>query len=250
VAAAAGASGTTQLNLARVGRARTLLQLGRFAEARTTVSAVPSTFTYEIEYSENTGRQNNAVFTFNNVRRRWGVANSEGGVGLPYFSANDPRVRVTQYTGDVGLDGETPLIFQLKYPTRTSNIPVATGIEAALIRAEARLQANDAAGFVTQINALRSAAGLDRITQTAASPRRALEDVLFTERAFWLFGTGHRLGDMRRLLRAPYNRTFATVFPTGTYFKGGGNYGNEANLPIPFDERNNPNFKGCQNRTQ
>jgi hypothetical protein len=236
-------------NLARVGRGRALVNLGRFAEAATAVQDVPLDFSYDLEFSTNTERQGNAVYYLNVINNRFGVADLEGQNGLPFVSAGDPRLP-TEDTGDVGLDGETPLIFQLKYPTRTSNIPVATGIEAALIRAEARLQANDAAGFVTQINALRSAAGLDRITQSASAPRRALEDVLFTERAFWLFGTGHRLGDMRRLLRAPYNRTFATVFPTGTYFKGGGNYGNEANLPIPFDERNNPNFKGCQSRTQ
>ena len=236
-------------NLARVGRGRALLDLGRFAEAAAAVQDVPLDFTYDLEFSTNTERQGNAVYYLNIINNRFGVADVEGQNGLPFVSADDPRLP-TEDTGDVGLDGETPLIFQLKYPTRTSNIPVATGIEAALIRAESRLQANDAAGLVTQLNALRAAAGLGRITETAASPRRALEDVLFRERAFWLFGTAHRLGDLRRLLRAPYNRSFATVFPTGAYFKGGGNYGNEANLPIPFDERNNPNFTGCQNRTQ
>ena len=29
----------------------------------------------------------------------------------------------------------------------------------------------------------------------------AREDLMFRERAFWLFGTGHRLGDMRRMIR-------------------------------------------------
>ena len=236
-------------NLARVGRGRALLDLGRFAEAATAVQDVPLDFSYDLEFSTNTERQGNAVFYLNAISTRFGVADAEGQNGLPFASAADPRLP-TEDSGDVGLDGESPLIYQLKYPARTSNIPVATGIEAALIRAESRLQANDAAGFVTQINALRTAAGLGRITETASSPRRALEDILFRERAFWLFGTAHRLGDMRRLLRAPYNRTFATVFPTGAYFKGGGNYGTEANLPIPFDERNNPNFTGCQNRTQ
>ncbi len=240
---------TRAQNLARVGRGRALLGLGRFAEAATAVQDVPLGFTYDLEFSTNTERQGNAVYYLNIINNRFGVADVEGQNGLPFVSADDPRLP-TEDTGDVGLDGESPLIFQLKYPTRTSNIPVATGVEAALIRAESRLQANDAAGFVTQLNALRTTAGLGRITETAASPRRALEDVLFRERAFWLFGTAHRLGDMRRLLRAPYNRSFATVFPTGAYFKGGGNYGTEANLPIPFDERNNPNFTGCQNRTQ
>src|SRR5436309_2717724 len=66
------------------------------------------------------------------------------------------------------------------------------------------------------------------------------------ERAFWMFGTGHRLGDMRRLLRQ-YGRTVNSVYPNGKWFKGG-NFGDAIQLPIPFDEQNNPNFVQCTNR--
>jgi hypothetical protein len=69
---------------------------------------------------------------------------------------------------------------------------------------------------------------------------------MFRERAFWLFGTGHRLGDLRRLVRQ-YGRGSETVFPTGNYFKGG-LYGTDVNIPVPFEERNNPNFTGCLDR--
>ena len=71
-------------------------------------------------------------------------------------------------------------------------------------------------------------------------------DLLFRERAFWLFATGHRLGDMRRLVRQ-YGRAVDSVFPNGAYFKGG-NYGTDVNIPVPFQETNNPNFQGCLNR--
>jgi starch-binding outer membrane protein, SusD/RagB family len=73
-------------------------------------------------------------------------------------------------------------------------------------------------------------------------------DLLFLERAFWLYATGHRLGDMRRLLRPPYSRTQDTVFPTGAYHKGG-TYGPDVNLPLPIEEQNNPNSNGCLDRT-
>lgn len=46
------------------------------------------------------------------------------------------------------------------------------------------------------------------------------ENLTFCERAFWMFGTGHRLGDLRRLIRQ-YGRTAETIFPTGAYPKGG-----------------------------
>ncbi|HEU4879794.1 MAG TPA: hypothetical protein VFT21_10085, partial [Gemmatimonadaceae bacterium] len=65
-------------------------------------------------------------------------------------------------------------------------------------------------------------------------------DQLFKERAYWLFLTSHRLGDMRRLIRQ-YGRSANSVFPTGPYFKGG-TYGTDVNSPVPQREQNNPNY--------
>ena len=67
-------------------------------------------------------------------------------------------------------------------------------------------------------------------------------DQLFSERAFWLFATGHRLGDMRRLVRQ-YGRTGRERLPRGDYLKGG-TYGTDVNLPLPLEENNNPNSTG------
>jgi hypothetical protein len=61
-----------------------------------------------------------------------------------------------------------------------------------------------------------------------------------------MFLTGHRLGDMRRLIKH-YGRNSETVFPTGAYFKGG-TYGVDVNFPVPFQETNNPNFTQCLDR--
>ena len=65
-------------------------------------------------------------------------------------------------------------------------------------------------------------------------------DLLFRERAFWTFATSTRLGDMRRLIRQ-YGRAANTVFPIGTYHRGG-NYGPDVNFPVPDQERQNPNY--------
>ncbi len=75
---------------------------------------------------------------------------------------------------------------------------------------------------------------------------------MFTERAFWLFGTGHRLGDLRRLVRW-YGRDQSVVFPVGTFLNGAGVgqypiYGTATNFPIPVGEKSNPNFHGCLDR--
>jgi hypothetical protein len=73
------------------------------------------------------------------------------------------------------------------------------------------------------------------------------QDLHFKERELWLWLTAHRLGDLRRLARAPYNRPPESVFPSGPYFKGGV-YGTDYNFPVPFDETNNPNFAHCIDR--
>jgi hypothetical protein len=51
---------------------------------------------------------------------------------------------------------------------------------------------------------------------------------------------------MRRLVRQ-YDRAADDVFPVGTHYKGG-TYGDDVNLPVVTDERNNPNFQGCTDR--
>jgi hypothetical protein len=57
------------------------------------------------------------------------------------------------------------------------------------------------------------------------------------ERAMWLWGTGHRLGDLRRMIHY-YGRTESEVFPSGAYHKGG-SHGSDVVFPVDFDEGNN-----------
>ncbi|HET7623607.1 MAG TPA: hypothetical protein VFK39_17015 [Gemmatimonadaceae bacterium] len=248
-------SGATDefLNLARVGMGRALLDLGQYAEAATAVADVPDDFVYEIESSDNTSNETNGVYIFVQNAKRLSVANKEGVNGLDYRSANDPRVPwapALEPSGDTVLaqDGTTPLMLQLKYPERGSPAPLATGIEARLIEAEAALHGGGG-DFLSLLNAARA--------QFAGVPPLAAGDIpadavgktnlLFRERAFDLWLTAHRLGDLRRLIRQ-YGRDSESVFPTGTWFKGG-NYGPDVNMPVPADEANNPNFKGCIDRS-
>jgi hypothetical protein len=73
-------------------------------------------------------------------------------------------------------------------------------------------------------------------------------DLLFRERAFTLFATSHRLGDMRRMVRQ-YARPAESVFPTGNYHKDGLKFGTDVNFLVPAPERNNPKFTGCIDRS-
>jgi hypothetical protein len=239
------------MNLAAVGRGRALIGLGRFAEAAAAVVDVPTEFTYGTEHADSPIRIQNAIYVYT-ATGAWTVADQEGDAGLPY-RVGDPRVPVDsvidEETGEVvlGPDLLTPHIILLKYEA-ASSVPVADGIEARLIEAEALAQANNRAGMTAILNDLRQLQDLDPVgvpgTQAAAV------DLLFSERAFWLFATGHRLGDMRRLIRpapAGYGREPGSVFPTGPYHKGG-SYGSDVNLPIPIEEENNPNSVGCLDR--
>ena len=247
-------------NAAKVIKGRALLNLGQFAAAGTAVAGVPTGFAIENEHSQ-TSRQNQ-IWSLNNSAGRWTVSTGEGGNGIN-FVVNDPRLPVckgrstthaptaaftaagvTACTTAIApssgpFDTATPVAFlaQRVYPGRESPAAWVTGIEARLIEAEAALQAGAPGTMITTLNTLRTTVtGLAPLTDPGTAAGRV--DLLFRERAFWLFSTGHRLGDLRRLMRQ-YGRTEAQVFPTGAWFAGA-SYGSDKNFPIPQTEENNP----------
>ena len=238
-------------NKAKVGRARVLLNLARFPEALAATAGVPAGFTWNMEHAQTT--RDNIIWSLNISGRRYTVAESEGPLGPNYQTAADPRVPTCK-GGTAGCPTSNPKVFdagapfalwvQKIWPTRSSPVTISSGVEARLIRAEALMQAGDLT-YLDTLNALRATVSLAPLTDPGTAAGRV--DQLFRERAFWLFSTGHRLPDMRRLMRAPYSRTQDQVFPTGAYPKGG-NYGTDVNFPIPQAEENNPNFHGCIDR--
>ena len=259
------ANKTTQARLARIVRARALLNLNRPAEAGANLgeAEVPTTFQYFFKHSEVTGRQNNGTWATTASVARFGVPDREGTNGLPFRSegdavnaSNDPRVGNTRRTGaGVGFDGVTPQWIQTKHGKRDSLAIIADGVEARLIQAEASLRAGDYPTALQIMNDLRANTALARLRGyvdanqqvrllpallPAATPA-AQQDQLFKERAYWLYLSSHRLGDLRRLVRQ-YSRGAETVFPTGGYHKPG-TYGTDVNSPIPQAEDNNPNFE-------
>jgi hypothetical protein len=232
------------LNLARVGKARALLDLNQADAAATAASEVPGSFQYLVRSSSNSLRQNNGIWNYTANTFAFSVPEREGGNGLPYITANDPRLDVV-VTGQLGFDRATPFNLQLKYPDQQANVVLASGIEARLIEAEAQFRAGTPGPAIATLNALRAFAGLNPLVDPGTDIERT--NLLFQERAFWMWGTAHRLGDMRRLVRQ-YSRTEDTVFPIGEYHKGG-EYGSDVNFPVSSDERNNPKFTGCIDRS-
>jgi hypothetical protein len=234
-------------NLAKVGKARALLNIGRYADAAAAVSSVPTSFVELVRHSSTTPAQNNGLWSLS-TNGRVSVANHDGGTGIPFRSLDDPRVPWVDTDG-TGFDGSTPLYLQLLSPEIDSDVPYATGIEARLIEAEAALDAGDRPAFFAKHNAARATLGLSDLVDSGQTTDE-LVDLHFRERALWFHSTAHRLGDLRRLVRQ-YDRTPVTAFPSGAYFKGG-SYGSDLNFPIPVEEDNNPNTQpltqGCLDR--
>ena len=253
-----------QERLARIVRARALLNLNRPAEAGANLgeAQVPTTYQYFFKHSEVTGRQNNGTWATISSVARFGVPEREGTNGLPFRSegdtagtVDDPRIMNFRRGGaGLGFDGATPQWVVGKHNKRDTLAVIADGVEARLIEAEAALRAGNYTTTLTILNALRANAPLARLRGyldanqdprtlppllPAATPD-AQRDQLFKERAYWLYLTSHRLGDLRRLVRQ-YGRGNEQVFPTGAYHKPG-TYGTDVNSPIPQAEDNNPEF--------
>ena len=99
--------------------------------------------------------------------------------------------------------------------------------------------------WLATLNALRAGAELPPLEDPGN--RDARVRMLFEERGRWLFGTGHRHGDLRRMVRQ-YGFSQEQVFPTGTFFKGGA-YGTDVNFPIPFEEHENEALSGLEGQS-
>lgn len=232
------------LNMARVGRGHVLLDLDKAPEAGAAVANVPTNFVFVSEHSAAVTPNNLAL---NIISGLYGIADRKGTNGLDYRSANDPRIGAVSLGN--GRDG-TPLFRPGRLTNAATPNIVANGVEARLIEAEAALKGGNASGALGILNQLRAAAITPALPPLSLQGTPAAQvDQLFRERAFWLFLTGHRFGDMRRLVRQ-YGRAANTVFPVGPY-KFGGNFGTDVQLPMDLAEiSNNPlmNNKGCIDR--
>jgi hypothetical protein len=248
-------------------KARILVDKGQFAAAAALVpvSAVPTSYQYLFtESASNGGLEDNGHWQVQVSTTRLTVGDSFDLIGttpnliknaLPFVSAKDPRVPTKGPTGTAE-DGSTPMFVNLIWG-RKDPLPMASGIDARLIEAEAKLNAKDIAGMMTILNGLRAAPqklGTLAVPTMSALPTPTSQDaatsLFFREKAFWVWGRGQRLSDLRRLMRQ-YGRPEDQVFPTGIYSYAGtasGTYGHDVNFPIPDPELPNPNFKGCLDR--
>ena len=279
-ALAAANGDPTVVGLARVGLGRALVDREQFAAADTAVASVLTSFVYNADLAPdyfapvaNPLTVYAATLPSNFGCALFNVSDREGTSGLDFASAADPRLQFDSTLAQT-CDGGA-FAFPTKFAANLAAVPLATGVEARLIQAEAALQRNDPNTWATDLSDLRADVADTHVAfdtsevpikpdSTTGAPAPAQVDFMFRERAFWLFGTGARLGDMRRLIRQ-YGRDQSTVYPTGPYPDG-----NDPNLPSPLPrygadvdfglatpqaliaERGqitNPNYRGCTSPT-
>lgn len=187
------------LGMARVGRARARLDMGKPQQAIQDAELVPEGF-------EKVARRDGPAPS---LERRWNkgfeffVNIGHHSVapafrGLEWEGVPDPRVPVED-AGRPGFDGVTPLWTTSKYPARSSDIPLATWEEAQLIIAEAA-GGQRAVDIINDLHARAGLPGYDPDEDVTPGPTddEILNHVL-QERSRELFQEGgHRLNDMLR----------------------------------------------------
>ena len=248
------------LNGSKLGKGRTLLNLGKFAEAAAAVNGVPTNFILTTSHSSNS-TSNGAWSGTTSGASRYRLVSGEGKNGLLFLgqtAAQDARIPWSNSTRAGFSSQFTNQPNQSKY-TQFSDGVVTTGAEARLIETESRLQGgtqSDRDAAYAALNSLRTGGApiggtttsnvtVAALTTGAPSTQDAAIDLLYKERAYWLWLTGHRLADLRRLVRL-YKRNTEAVFPTGQLTPPlDGTYGAGTTVTVPFSERNNPNFQGC-----
>ena len=236
-------------DFAAVGKARALLALGEYAQAAAAVHDVPTAFTYQTSGGRVLAQGDSLYGT------RYGVSDREGVTGLPYVSSGDPRTTVDTVPNDPIV---TPLLLPVyvakKYsPDGLTPVVVASGTEARLIEAEADVRTGGTQ-WLDILNQLRASAGLAALQDPTLgtippgnTPTSVRLGLVLDERGYWLFLTGHRQGDLRRIVRNDH-RPQQSVYPSGLY-PSGGTYGADVNIPIPINEQQaNHNYTGCLDR--
>lgn len=251
---------TTIKNAVKVGRARAQLGLNDIAGAATTVAGIPTSFSYDLTFLSTSG--DNILWSQPASQFRYSVGDtivktSAGNFvakpGIPFGTTNDPRVPTK--TGTTKAQDGSVFVVTTSLWAQSTTVSLFNGLDARLIEAEAFLAAGNVTSYLATLNALRAAPPklgtvqppvMAALTDPGTTAGRVAQ--LFTEKAYWTFGRGQRLSDMRRLERQ-YGFADNQVFPTGTHYRGIA-YGTDVNLPVPQDELNNNPMagNGCTDR--
>jgi hypothetical protein len=207
ITAATAAGDASVLNLAYVGRARARINKGQKPGAADDAARVPVGFVYNATADATIGRRNNRIFQQVNQSNATTVAPA-------YRTLNDPRVSVTDLNRTAP-DQVNRLWNQNKYASLTATYPIASGVEAQLILAEAR----GGTEGVAILNTLRARSGVALPALTGAETAN-FDGAVAEERRRELFLQGNRWFDVKRF-------NLPQVPAANTLYSKGGVYGTQ-----------------------
>ena len=220
---------TSILQMAYLGRARAKLKIGDYPGAKADAQQVRSGFLRNVTASDVTPRRQNRITSENSALNR------AASVGNPYRTINDTRVPLTETTDSSPHVPRISHVYQRKYATTGTALPLATYEEAQLIIAEAEIRAGQLAAALPYLQASRTRGGQAAFTGTTSTEYLA---ELIDQRRRELFAESHHLGDLIRFGIAPQPAA-------GTTSHFGGEYGSQLCFPLPSAERlNNPMIGG------
>lgn len=236
--AAAQTAGDAELvAAAKLGEARADLWLRDFAGAAAAAAQVPADLSLKSYYSTSSVAQKNKVVRLTygiDEVIRWTIGDGSlaftGNEKWPYFDEWE-QLGLLQRRPDLSsFNPAVPVVVQRKYIDAAAPIVIASGVEAQLIMAEAKLRGQDAAGAAAIVNQLRQDHwGLPPISFSGDLTQDL--PVMARERARELWLTGERITTLRRYLA------------DGVDLWPGNKQGQDTCFPVPQRELDtNPNF--------
>jgi hypothetical protein len=233
VVAATRAGDSQTLNLARLGRARTLLDMKNSAAAAADAALIPAGFEVDIGHDAVQTRRQNLVFVA--TRQQFFFSVDTSIVNAYVSDSTDQRIAADP-TGQAGSTKITNIWAPRKASTATAPQALAKYSEAQLILAENALNAGSLAAARDYINVVRTAAGVAPFAPAGGLTAANVKAQLIEERRRELFLEGHRMGDLRR---------YGLLLPVAgaLYPWLNGTYSAQSCFPLPDVERiNNPNI--------
>jgi hypothetical protein len=233
VVAATRAGDTQLLSLARLGRARTLLDMKNSAGAAVDAALIPAGFEVDIGHDAVQTRRQNLVYVA--TRQQYFFSVEQSMVDLYKSDSSDQRIAVDS-TGQAGSTKVPNIWAPRKDPTATTPQALAKYSEAQLILAENALNTSNLTAARDYINVVRTAAGVAPFAPAGGLTAANVKAQLIEERRREFFLEGHRLGDQRR---------FGFLLPAAgtSYTYLNGTYSAQSCFPLPDVERiNNPNI--------
>lgn len=181
------AGNTDILNMARVGLARTKLNLKKYGDAAAAAALVPSGYVRNATRAGDNTRRYNKLYRLAVEVAAYTVATA--------YRTDDPRLKVR----DAGRGSFNPgirLWLTDKYTSNASPYRIASYNEAQLILAEAQAEQGQLTEAMATINALRATYTLAPLAGT--TKEEVIAHLIAERRAELSFEGGHRLNDLLR----------------------------------------------------